>query len=209
VTDAILRPRAALASLDLARREVAPHDGLGVWANELPPCGAIVLRGHVRDPRFAAAIRAALGIDVPATPSAHVAHGDVDLCWLGPDEWLLLCPRAQLSNTIDALALALTGIRHQLVDNSGGLAGIEIRGKHARALLTHCTVYDVAKLVPGRVVGTTWGAVNVNLLCRNSEPDARFELFVRRSYADYAWRLVERAAAPYGFGVHRVDPAAP
>jgi sarcosine oxidase subunit gamma len=52
----------------------------------------------------------------------------------------------------------------------------------------------------GKIVGTTFGKLSVYLY---AEEDG-YRLLFRRSFADYIWRYLSRAAAPYGFGVMRL-----
>jgi sarcosine oxidase subunit gamma len=67
--------------------------------------------------------------------------------------------------------------------------------------MCHTTVYDIGALAPGRVVGTTWGKASLYL----HRQDEGFCLLLRRSFADYIWTYLVRAAGPYGFGVARLE----
>ena len=104
-----------------------------------------------------------------------------------------------------ALEQALTGLRSQVVKNSGGYTQVLVTGPDAARVLAHCTVYDLDKLTDGRVVGTTFGKSSV--IVRRAP--GGFCLLLRRSFADYIWRFLERAAAPYGFGVAKRDTGVP
>jgi sarcosine oxidase subunit gamma len=67
--------------------------------------------------------------------------------------------------------------------------------------MSHASVYDLHDLGEGRVVGTTFGAAAVSMY----RTGGGIALVVRRSFADYVWRFLVRAAEPYGFGIVRVD----
>jgi sarcosine oxidase, subunit gamma len=96
-----------------------------------------------------------------------------------------------------ALEAGLVGIHSQVVDNSGGFTWVTLQGANVIDLLHHCTVYDAESLAVDHVVGTTFGKMTT-LLLRNNDG---YHLVLRRSFADYIWRLLERSAEPYGFGV--------
>ena len=197
--------RSALAVLQLDSRAVPQDEGLAVWANELPLSGVISLRGDARDPAFAAAARLSLEIDLPVIACSYASQAVLDLLWLAPDEWLLLCPRAQVDQWIANLTTVLAGVHHQVIDNSGGFTQIELCGTQARKVLSHCSGYDFSRLVPGRVVGTTFGSAAAYIRRGRRMSAEHFVLLVRRSFADYVWKYLARAASPYGFGVHSID----
>jgi sarcosine oxidase, subunit gamma len=58
-------------------------------------------------------------------------------------------------------------------------------------------VYNLHTLTPNKVVGTTFGKASVIMY----RLDDSICLVLRRSFADYIWRYLERAAQPYGFGI--------
>jgi sarcosine oxidase subunit gamma len=125
----------------------------------------------------------------------------VKALWLSPDEWMIVVPRARLMPLLRGLGKALEGVRSQVVDNSGGYTEIIVQGRNASDVIAHASVYDLHRLGEGRVVGTTFGTSAVYMY---RERDGVC-LLVRRSFADYVWRFLVRAAEPYAFGVVRLE----
>lgn len=189
-----------LHSFGLAAEARQADEAFGVWANEVPPQGYISLRGRLADKAFQEAAASVLGAPLPARPCTLTRSGPVKALWLSPDEWLIVCPRARALPLLRGLDKALSGVRSQVVDNSGGYTEIVVRGRHAADVIAHASVYDVHRLGEGRVVGTTFGRAAVYMY---RERDG-ICLLVRRSFADYVWRFLVRAAEPYGFGVVRL-----
>jgi sarcosine oxidase subunit gamma len=190
-----------LHSFGLAAQARPADDSSGLWANEVPLQGYISLRGNPADAAFQDAAAGALGARLPAKACTFTRSGAVKVLWLSPDEWMIVCPRTRLAPLLRDLAKALAGIRSQVVDNSGGYTEIVVQGRNACDVISHASVYDVHHLGDGRVVGTTFGKSSVYMY---PERDGVC-LLVRRSFADYIWRFLVRAAEPYGFGVARLD----
>lgn len=189
--------RSPLNHFNLAQRQQPLDDSRGVWANEVPLLGYISLRGNTDNPAFVAAVNSALGCSLPIQPCALQETNWGTILWLSPDEWLLVCEREQRATLQASLETALAGIHSQVADNSGGYTKVALQGLNAEDVLRHCTVYDLAHLGTGRVVGTSFGKMTTFLL----HSKEGYSLVFRRSFADYIWRLLERSAEPYGFGV--------
>jgi sarcosine oxidase subunit gamma len=187
-----------LHHFDLPAKAKGQDTTCGVWANEMSELGYVVLRGDANDPGFIGGVNKVLGIVLPTRPCTF-SRGDVGtLLWLSPDEWLLTCARTAVKELIDALESALAGLHTQVIDNSGGLTQVYLTGCEHVTLLRHVGVYDFESITPGKVVGTVCGKASIVAYRLDSQG-----LFVvlRRSFADYVWRLLERAGRPYGFGV--------
>ena len=180
--------------------------GRGVWANEVALLGYISLRGNAADAAFVAAATKVLGCPLPTQPctfsQSGTQSGDVTALWLSPDEWMISTSRAGHPALLQGLTQSLTGIRAQIADNSGGYTQVLVEGVKAREVLSHCTVYDLDHLSEGHVVGTTFGKSSVYL----RRAGTGYCLLLRRSFADYIWRYLERAAQPYGFAVAKFAP---
>jgi sarcosine oxidase subunit gamma len=181
----------------------AQDDSCGVWMNEVAPLGYITLRGDAADPAFSAALKEVLGIALPNAPNSlrSFAHGVV--LWQAPDEWLLVCARTTPTAYVAELESAFARLHAQVVDNSGGLTTLYLSGANQVELLRHVSVYDFETLTAGRVVSTVCSKANI--IAYRHDSDAIFVVF-RRSFADYLWRLLEKAARPYGLGIGKLDP---
>jgi sarcosine oxidase subunit gamma len=193
--------RSPLKSFALAAQAKSVDASCGVWANESPLLGYVTLRGNSGDSAFVDAASRALGVDLPTRPCTLTTSGAGKILWLSPDEWMIVCDRDRLSALLHGLDTALAGIRSQVVDNSGGHTEVLMQGRNADDVLAHCTVYDRAALMEGRVVGTTFGKSSIYL---HRQGDGYCLLF-RRSFADYIWRYLVRAAQPYGLGISRLE----
>ncbi len=169
----------------------------GVWANEMPYLGYINLRGNADDSAFVAAAASAIGALLPLQSCTLTTFEYGKVLWLSPDEWMIVCERSQLGSLIDRLRQALSDVRSQVVDNSGGYTQVILLGRNALDVLRHASVYDFEALSAGRVVGTTFGKSS---LYAHRQGDG-YCLLLRRSFADYIWRYLARAAEPYGFGI--------
>lgn len=180
-----------------------PQDDMrGVWMNEVPLLGYIVIRGDAQDAAFTAGLQAVLGVAPPTQPSsfARTAHGV--LLWQTPDEWLLVCARAQLTQYMVQLEAAADSLHAQVVDNSGGLTQVYLSGSKGLEVLHHVGVYDFSMITEGRAVGTVCGKANMTVY--RIDAHGVFVIF-RRSFADYVWRLLSQAARPYGLGISELE----
>lgn len=187
-----------LHAFGLAAQARAQDDSRGVWMNELPLLGYIVVRGDAQDPEFVSAIRDVLDIALPTVPSTFAPFQHGIAVWQTPDEWLLVCARPAHATYIGELEAALGKLHAQVVDNSGGLTTVYVSGAHHVALLRHVGVYDFESLDAGRAVGTICQKANIVALRHDSH--GIFVIF-RRSFADYLWLLLTKAARPYGLGI--------
>ena len=187
-----------LHAFGLPARALPQHDGLGVWLNELPQLGYIVVRGAAADPAFQQAVRATLDIELPTRPGTFVPFPQGVALWQAPDEWLLVCARPARPAYQGELEAALHGQHAQVVDNSGGLTTVYLSGRKQVELLRHVGVYDFDSLGAGEVVSTMCGKAGITVYRHDAH--GIFVIF-RRSFADYLWRLFEKAARPYGLGI--------
>ncbi|GKW49607.1 sarcosine oxidase subunit gamma [Halomonas sp. NCCP-2165] len=167
---------------------------------ERPLLGHLILRGGaiVLDE----AVRQVLGISLPGEPQglAVDAEGERSVQWLSPDEWLLIVPGGEEFELENRLRQALGDAHFAIVDVSGSQTLVEIEGEAARELLMKSVVYDVhpSRFPVGKGVTTVFAKATV-ILRRPTED--RWELVVRRSFADYLYRWILDAGAEYAIGV--------
>lgn len=167
-----------------------PPGEAGVWLCERPLCAMFELRG---DP---AQLSAQLGF-APPEANQTARHGSATILWLGPDQWLWVGDSAPEWPS-DVVAL----------DVSDARAVIRLSGPQARALLARACPLDLhpSAFPPGRCAQTTLAraAMLLHLLEHEQGANPVFDLYVARSYADYAWEWLSRAGAQFGVAV--VEP---
>jgi sarcosine oxidase subunit gamma len=165
--------------------------GAGITAVEAPLWGKLSLRLDAEARRRA---EQALGIAVPARPLTS-GEGQHRVClWLGPDEWLLVTPVDGAAETAVLLASALAGTHHAVVDVSHRTLAFRLAGPKVRDALAAGCPLDLHESVfpPGSVARTLLGKVAITLHLHRD--GTTFDLYVDRSFADYAWRHLELAA---------------
>jgi sarcosine oxidase, subunit gamma len=198
-----------LAHLQLAarrsRESSAPAAAVGLA--EIPHRCQFVLRGQATDPAFVQAIEKALDLSLPTTAcSASERVKDLQLLWMGPDEWLLVASSQAADRHLDKLAKAVQSLHVALVDVSESRTVIRLDGMHARSVLNKGCSIDLhpRAFVPDRVVGTRLARCHVILHQTQGEPTAPspvYEIYVHRSFSEYLWSWLEDAASEYGYDI--------
>lgn len=186
--DALRSPLAHLAA-DAARGDAS------LLAAELPNLGYLVLRGRADDAAFMAGVASVIGASLPTTPRTALRCAAGLVLWQSPDEWWLLCARAERDRLVGALEQALAGCFAQVADNSGGFTSLRITGAPALRLMAHLSPYDLESLPVGQCVSTVVSKASLTVLRSDAQG---VTLVFRRSFADYLWQLIARTARPYG-----------
>jgi sarcosine oxidase, subunit gamma len=178
----------------LAYRE-APLD-LGIELREMRDRGMIDVRGSAADKKFMAAMKKVLGLDLPKAPRTTAAWGDVKALWLSVDQWLILCAKSKVDALMTALREELGSTHSLVVDVSDMRAVLRLEGEGVREVLLKGSSLDL--LSAGYKSGTVrrMRFAEIAALLHVVE-DNVFDVYVFRSYADYAWDfLLATARAP-------------
>lgn len=210
-----LNPRGAVKSespLAMTRARVAqaasPQEARVVVC-EKAFLGHLVLRGNAGDEAFRAGVERALGLALPLEMgplSLDEARG-VSIQWMSPDEWLAIVPAGQEFAAEAALRGQLTG-HYAVMNVSGGQTLLELSGPCVRELLMKCTPYDVhPRHFPVGKGVTSVFAKSPAVIRRVGE--ARWELVIRRSFADYLYSWILDAAEEFGVFVASGEAARP
>jgi sarcosine oxidase, subunit gamma len=198
--------QSALDHLGLAGR-AGDGDAAAVRLAEKTLPVAVNLRGDAGDAAFVEALRGALGLEPPSTPNTVAANGDLALLWLGPDEWLAvqqgMAPSAEAQ--LAAKLRGALGSQHAAVIEVGeSLCCISVAGRRARDLIAKGCPLDLHPRVFGGVghcAQSHLAKTAITLHQTGEEP--AFDLYTRRSFADYLWRWLEDAGREYGLAVVR------
>ena len=175
------------AETPLAHRE-APL-GLSIDLREITDRGMIDVRGHANDKKFMAAAKKVLGLDLPKTPRTSVSWGDVKALWLSIDQWLILCSRAKAVEWTAALKAELGNIHSLIVDVSDMRAVLRLEGEGVREVLLKGSSLDLLSddYAAGTVRRMRYAEIAALL---HVVEDTVFDIYVFRSYADYAWDFI-------------------
>ncbi|AKU12024.1 sarcosine oxidase gamma subunit family protein [Azoarcus sp. CIB] len=210
-----LNPRVAVKSespLAMTRAHVAQaasQQEARVVVCEKAFLGHLVLRGNAGDEAFRNGVERALGLALPlelGPISLDEARG-LSIQWMSPDEWLIIVPSGQEFAAEAALRAELSG-HYAVMNTSGGQTVLELSGPCVRELLMKCTPYDVhpRNFPVGKGVTSVF-AKSSAVIRRVGE--ARWELVIRRSFADYLYSWILDAAEEFGVFVAAGEAARP
>lgn len=198
------RRRSALAHLGLEARASAGAPDAGMVIGECRIRGLLVLRGDAARSEFRSAVAAALGLEPVVEPLTAARKRDVSMLWLGPDEWLVVTPDRRIERIRHALSDALDGQHAAVVDVSHSRTILALSGPDAHAVLAKGCPLDFHPRVfgPGRCAQSRLAKCQVLIHQTSAAP--AFEIYVHRSFAQYAWTWLEDAGREFGV---RIAPA--
>ena len=199
-----------LPLLALPLHDAMPAPGHGIIACELPQPGCLWLRGHADDAAFRQRTQGVLGVPLPLQPRSLCGFGGGTggsgvALRMSADEWLLVCRRSQREQLLRTMRDGLLDLFAQVLDTSIGMAAVRLGGPHCVALLQRLGPGDITRLAPGSGAGTVMAQATVIVL--RTHVDGALLVF-RRGFADDVWRLIERAAQPYGLCIAAPAPCA-
>jgi len=162
-------------------------------------CGMITLRGDLSNAKLRAICKKITGQVFPEKGKIS-AKGEAGLCWMSPDEVLVLLPYAQATDALAQIDAALVG-QHYLAENvSDARALIHVEGAFAREIM--------AKLTPADLHPDTFGAGDFRRSHLGQVAAAfwmvdadRFAVVFFRSVADYVHDLLVASAKAGPVGV--------
>ncbi len=161
---------------------------------EIGPLGMITLRGDLSADAILKAATGVAGVEMPGQREAHFADGS-GLCWMSPDEVMVVCAYDKVGTTLKKLQKALGDAHALAVDVSDARAVFRVAGPHAREVLAKLAPIDLApgRFEPGMFRRTRLAQVPAAL--RMVDADT-FEVICFRSVAQYVFDLLKTAAQP-------------
>lgn len=168
-----------------------------VVLEERPFLGHINLRGDPSDHAFRDAVTDTIGFAIPTDANTVTAHEQRVACWLGPNEWLLICGEDEKTSFPDKLRDGLGTVFAAATDVSSGQTIIRIRGQRALDVLAKGCTLDLHPRAfgSGRCAQSSIGKAST--LIRYVDEIPTLDIVVRRSFADYLWQWLTDAAAEY------------
>jgi len=194
-----------LAHRGLGARIATDTARAGLVLAERPFLAKVNLRGRP----VVAAVKQAVGVDLPTEPNTVAEGNSLVALWLGPREWLLVGPANAERPMIEALGEALAGQSVGIVDVTEGRTVLRLSGPMVRDVLSMGCPLDLhpRSFGPARCAQSFLARSPIILHQVDAAP--AFDVFVERSQSDYLLRWFETAAAPYGFAVAAEPASAP
>ena len=160
--------------------------------------GMITLRGNLSSRSLKVGASQAGGVKMPTQGRANVNAG-CGLCWMSPDELLILCPYDEVEARLDALNDRLGDMFALAVNVSDARAMFRLSGAGAREVLAKLCPVDMAPdaFRPGMFRRTRMAQVPAAFWMEENES---IRIICFRSVAEYVFGLLKAGAAK-GAGV--------
>lgn len=156
---------------------------------EIGPLGMISLRAKPDVKGLAKAVKAAVGLGLPAQRQIEIA-GEKAVGWMSPDEYLLILPYGETVQAIAALDKALKGEHYLAAVVSDARAVFRVEGEKAEQVLAKLSPVDFTTLGPHELRRTRAAQVAAAFW---REGDG-FTLVCFRSVASYVMGLLSHSA---------------
>ncbi len=193
--------QSALAHLHLQALSVDDPGAAGVVLCERPFKGQLALRGNSADHEFVEGVQAVLGVELPLTPNTVTTTGNITVLWLGPDEWLVVTPDGQEARLVESINHALAGQHFALSDVSDSRVVIGLTGGCARDVLMKGCSLDLHPRVFNAGDCAQSGLARCHMLLHQIDERPTYDVYIHRSFSDYAWCWLEDAAREYGVAI--------
>lgn len=154
--------------------------------------GMIILRGDLGNKKLRAVCTKVTGVAYPGQGQAN-CEGEKGLCWMSPDELLVLVPYAEVASAIALIDKSLGGT-HYLAENvSDARALILVEGAFAREVIAKLAPADLHpdSFKPGDFRRTRLGQVAAAFWMRDEDT---FSVICFRSVAEYTFDLLAASA---------------
>ncbi len=170
----------------------ARFDGLAM-VEECGLQGMITLRGDLAASALKSGATKASGAKMPKQGMANVI-ADSGLCWMSPDELLVLCPYEEVTDRLAALNAKLGDMFALAVNVSDARAMFRVSGDHAREVLAKLCPVDMSPdaFKPGMFRRTRMAQVPAALWM---DEDGSIRIICFRSVAEYVFGVLKAAAA--------------
>ena len=169
--------------------KIAPGD---VTIRDAGLCGMITLRGDLADVGLRKVCTDITGQTFPQKGKIS-AQDDTGLCWMSPDELLILLPYGDVARALAQIDAALTS-QHYLAENvSDARALIHVEGAYVREVMAKVTPVDLrpASFGPGDFRRSRLAQVPAAFWMPE---DDTFAVICFRSVAEYAFDLLVASA---------------
>ena len=160
----------------------------------------ITLRGDASDAGFDDATRRTLATPLPATANTVTVNAadDTRVLWLGPDEWLVDARSKRLDDILAGFRADLAGTHALVSDVTHAKTCLQLAGEGSRDVLAKGCSLDLhpRTFTLDNCAQSLLGRCHMLLHMCDTQP--RYNIYVGRSFADYAWKWLCDAGLEFG-----------
>ena len=161
---------------------------------EAPLQGMITLRGDIASKAIKTAAKTVAGAEMPGTREVTTSETGA-IAWMSPDELLVLCPYADVADSLAKMHKTFGKASALAVNVSDARAVFHVSGPSAREVIAKLSPVDLAKekFAPGTIRRTRMAQVAAAFWMTDDET---FQVICFRSQAQYVFDLLKIAAQP-------------
>ncbi len=173
-----------------------------VSLEEIPFQGQFVIRSLDTLKDLNAALEPVTGIKMTNKPNTTETGKKGKIFWLREGQWLFVTPAKTSAAIGEKLIAAVADLDSSVVDNSSGYTMLRISGEKARDTIKKGCPLDIYPKVfgPGSMALTR--IMHADVLLHHPE-DKLYDLYIRKSFAEYLLRFVHDAALEFGVEVKK------
>lgn len=181
----------------LAKQLSPPGKSPGIDIEVLRGRGYLNLRGNSHSLQFVTAAEKSLGQSLPIQANT-MSSGDLDVYWLGPDEWLVADSQTAIAKVVESHAMAVAPHTGTVTDLSGAYVEFTLSGESAADVIAKGCTLNIPAMRDRRENSAQCGLAKATVLLSMTNSEKRFGIIVRRSFAEYVAMWLEQAAKEFG-----------
>ncbi len=176
-------------------------DNKNVQLSEKPFLTKLQLRGDIDNKKFANAVAAIIGMELPKKPCKFNISKNYKACWMAHDEWLILAEEDQQEILMKKIQQMLLNdnIHAAIVDVSDYYVMLNLSGNNATDILTKATPLDLhpSQFNKGMCSNIIFAKATIFLMQNDDGPNS-YDIMIRWSMADYLWDYICDGAREFG-----------
>ena len=165
----------------------------GIYIEEKKLTGKINLRGESSDKEFMKNVGSVLDLVLPIEPNVRISNNNINIIWLGPNEWLIETPEAQTQKVFMLLRSSLNPQNTAVTDVSFNKTVLRLQGKDVLTLLSKFLVINLEEVLKNNhsVAQTIFIKIPILLIRNNNEDEnTSIDIHLNRSHAKYVYELL-------------------
>ncbi len=165
----------------------------GVSIEEKNLSGKINVRGKSSDKEFMKNIGSVLDLVLPIEPNVRIFNNNLNIMWLGPNEWLVETPENEKDKIISLLESKLNPQKTAITDVSFNRTVLRLEGRKVFVLLSKFLVANLEKILKSNysVAQTIFIKIPVLFVRNNKDTqNISLDLHLNRSHSKYVYELL-------------------